>query len=197
MSKGHLQGWGRGWAAPWAFPLTAGCSHSWAPEEDPAAEGGTAPVPRTLRKKLGTLFAFKKPRSTRGSRPDLETSPGAAPRSRKTTLGDLLRPPARPGRGEEPAGAEGGTGSPDPTRRSRPRYTRESKAYSLILLPAEEEETVGARPDKVRPGDHERGLPWNGGGSGLCHQLGVSVPSGGPWSGETQSWPHPLSSEYK
>ena len=51
----------------------------WAPEEDPAAEGGTTPVPRTLRKKLGTLFAFKKPRSTRGSRPDLETSPGAAP----------------------------------------------------------------------------------------------------------------------
>ena len=75
----------------------------WAPEEDPAAEGGITPVPRTLLKKLGTLFAFKKPRSTRGSRPDLETSPGAAPRSRKTTLGDLLRPPARPGRGEEPA----------------------------------------------------------------------------------------------
>lgn len=34
---------------------------------------------RTLSKKLGTLFAFKKPRSTRRSRPDLETSPGAAP----------------------------------------------------------------------------------------------------------------------
>ncbi|CAK6436694.1 unnamed protein product [Pipistrellus nathusii] len=124
----------------------------WAPEEDPAAEGGATPVPRTLRKKLGTLFAFKKPRSTRGPRPDLETSPGAAARTRKTTLGDLLRPPARPGRGEEPGGAEGGTGSPDPARRSRPRYTRESKAYSMILLPAEEEEAaLGARPDKRRP----------------------------------------------
>lgn len=141
---------GRGWAVPWAFPLTAGCSHSWVPEEDPANEGGATPVPRTLRKKLGTLFAFKKPRSTRGPRPELETSPGAAPRTRKTTLGDLLRPPARPGRGEEPGGAEGGTSSPDPARRSRPRYTRESKAYSMILLPAEEEEeTLGARPDKV------------------------------------------------
>ncbi|KAG8521792.1 Capping protein, Arp2/3 and myosin-I linker protein 2, partial [Galemys pyrenaicus] len=137
----------------------------WAPEEDPASAGGTTPVPRTLRKKLGTLFAFKKPRSTRGPRPDLETSPGAAPRTRKTTLGDLLRPPARPGRGEEPGGAEGGSSSPDPARRSRPRYTRESKAYSMILLPAEEEEevTLGARPDKVRPGQgHEGCWDWSG-----------------------------------
>ncbi|KAF4010793.1 hypothetical protein G4228_002776 [Cervus hanglu yarkandensis] len=153
----------------------------WAPEEDPAAEGGTTPVPRTLRKKLGTLFAFKKPRSTRGSRPDLETSPGAAPRSRKTTLGDLLRPPARPGRGEEPAGAEGGTGSPDPTRRSRPRYTRESKAYSLILLPAEEEETVGARPDKRRPlerGDTELAPSFEQRVQVMLQRIGVSRSSG-------------------
>ncbi|XP_010812972.1 capping protein, Arp2/3 and myosin-I linker protein 2 isoform X1 [Bos indicus x Bos taurus] len=154
----------------------------WAPEEDPAAEGGTTPVPRTLRKKLGTLFAFKKPRSTRGSRPDLETSPGAAPRSRKTTLGDLLRPPARPGRGEEPAaGAEGGTSSPDPTRRSRPRYTRESKAYSLILLPAEEEETVGARPDKRRPlerGDTELAPSFEQRVQVMLQRIGVSRGSG-------------------
>ncbi|KAI4558812.1 hypothetical protein MJT46_013454 [Ovis ammon polii x Ovis aries] len=153
----------------------------WAPEEDSAAEGGTTPVPRTLRKKLGTLFAFKKPRSTRGSRPDLETSPGAAPRSRKTTLGDLLRPPARPGRGEEPAGAEGGTGSPDPTRRSRPRYTRESKAYSLILLPAEEEETVGARHDKRRPlerGDTELAPSFEQRVQVMLQRIGVSRGSG-------------------
>lgn len=190
MSKGQLEGLGRGWAAPWAFPLTVDCSHSWAPEEDPAAEGGTTPVPRTLRKKLGTLFAFKKPRSTRGSRPDLETSPGVAPRSRKTTLGDLLRPPARPGRGEEPAaGAEGGTSSPDPTRRSRPRYTRESKAYSLILLPAEEEETVGARPDKVRPGDQEQGLRWNGGGSRPSHHSVSLSPAAAPGAGRHRAGP--------
>lgn len=156
MSKGKLLGsGGTGMAQAEGSPLTAACSYSWAPGEDLAAEGGTTPVPRTLRKKLGTLFAFKKPRSTRGPRPDPETSPGAAPRLRKTTLGDLLRPPARPGRGEEPAGAEGGTSSPDPARRSRPRYTRDSKAYSMILLPAEEEEeeaALSARPDKVRPG---------------------------------------------
>ncbi|MXQ82057.1 hypothetical protein E5288_WYG012481 [Bos mutus] len=154
----------------------------WAPEEDPAAEGGTTPVPRTLRKKLGTLFAFKKPRSTRGSRPDLETSSGAAPRSRKTTLGNLLRPPARPGRGEEPAaGAEGGTSSPDPTRRSRPRYTRESKAYSLILLPAEEEETVGARPDKRRSlerGDTELAPSFEQRVQVMLQRIGVSRGSG-------------------
>ncbi|XP_036690604.1 capping protein, Arp2/3 and myosin-I linker protein 2 isoform X4 [Balaenoptera musculus] len=154
----------------------------WTPEEDPAAEGGTTPVPRTLRKKLGTLFAFKKPRSTRGSRPDLETSPGAAPRSRKTTLGDLLRPPARPGRGEEAGGAEGGTSSPDPTRRSRPRYTRESKAYSMILLPAEEEETtLGARPDKQQPlerGDTELAPTFEQRVQVMLQRIGVSRGSG-------------------
>ncbi|XP_033263561.2 capping protein, Arp2/3 and myosin-I linker protein 2 isoform X9 [Orcinus orca] len=153
----------------------------WAPEEDPAAEGGTTPVPRTLRKKLGTLFAFKKPRSTRASRPDLETSPGAAPRSRKTTLGDLLRPPARPGRGEEAGGAEGGTSSPDPTRRSRPRYTRESKAYSMILLPAEEEETtLGARTDKqpLERGDTELAPTFEQRVQVMLQRIGVSRGSG-------------------
>uniref|UniRef100_A0A667INQ1 Capping protein, Arp2/3 and myosin-I linker protein 2 n=1 Tax=Lynx canadensis TaxID=61383 RepID=A0A667INQ1_LYNCA len=149
----------------------------WVPEEDSANEGGTTPVPRTLRKKLGTLFAFKKPRSTRGSRPDLETSPGAAPRTRKTTLGDLLRPPSRPGRGEEPGGAEGGTSSPDPAHRSRPRYTRESKAYSMILLPAEEEETLGTRPDKRRPlerGDTELAPSFEQRVQVMLQRIGVS-----------------------
>nr|KAF6409219.1 capping protein regulator and myosin 1 linker 2 [Rousettus aegyptiacus] len=156
--------------------------HLWAPEEDSATEGGTTPVPRTLRKKLGTLFAFKKPRSTRGPRPDLETSPGAAPRTRKTTLGDLLRPPARPGRGEEPGGADGGTSSPDPARRGRPRYTRESKAYSMILLPAEEEEmTLGTRPDKRRPlerGDTELAPSFEQRVQVMLQRIGVSRGSG-------------------
>ncbi|XP_053771242.1 capping protein, Arp2/3 and myosin-I linker protein 2 isoform X4 [Desmodus rotundus] len=154
----------------------------WAPEEDPATEGSTAPVPRTLRKKLGTLFAFKKPRSMRGPRPDLETSPGAAPRTRKTTLGDLLRPPARPGRGEEAGGAEGSSGSPDAARRSRPRYTRESKAYSMILLPAEEEEAaLGARPDKRRPlerGDTELAPSFEQRVQVMLQRIGVSRGSG-------------------
>ncbi|XP_055992655.1 capping protein, Arp2/3 and myosin-I linker protein 2 [Sorex fumeus] len=156
--------------------------HLWAPEEDAATEGGTTAVPRTLRKKLGTLFAFKKPRSTRGPRPDLETSPGAVPRARKSTLGDLLRPPARPGRGEEPGGAEGGASSPDPARRSRPRYTRESKAYSMILLPAEEEEAVlGARPDKRRPlerGETEVAPSFEQRVQVMLQRIGVSRSSG-------------------
>ncbi|XP_013359406.1 PREDICTED: leucine-rich repeat-containing protein 16C isoform X3 [Chinchilla lanigera] len=150
----------------------------WAPEEeDPATEAGASPVPRTLRKKLGTLFAFKKPRSTRGPRPDLETSLGVAARARKTTLGDLLRPPARPGRGEEPGGAEGGPSSPDPARRSRPRYTRESKAYSMILLPAEEEDTLNARPDKRRPlerGDTEMAPSFEQRVQVMLQRIGVS-----------------------
>lgn len=108
-----------------------------------------------------------------------------------------MRPPARPGRGEESGGAEGGTSSPDTARRSRPRYTRESKAYSMILLPAEEEEeeTLGTRPDKV-------GLVTRGEGSARTEVVGsfpiwASVLSDGPWSGGRQSWPHPLNSGYK
>ncbi|XP_064129969.1 capping protein, Arp2/3 and myosin-I linker protein 2 isoform X3 [Loxodonta africana] len=163
----------------------------WAPEEDPATEGGTTPVPRTLRKKLGTLFAFKKPRSARGPRPDLETSPGAAPRSRKATLGDLLRPPARPGRGEEPGGAEVGTSSPDPARRSRPRYTRDSKAYSMILLPAEEEEAaLGDRPDKRRPlerRDTEMAPSFEQRVQVMLQRIGVSRGSGGAEGKRKQS----------
>ncbi|XP_076988862.1 capping protein, Arp2/3 and myosin-I linker protein 2 [Tamandua tetradactyla] len=163
----------------------------WAPEEDPASEGGSTPVPRTLRKKLGTLFAFKKPRSARGPRPDLETSPGTASRTRKTTFGDLLRPPARPGHGEEPGGAEGGASSPDPARRSRPRYTRESKAYSMILLSAEEEEAaLGARPDKRRPlerGDTELAPSFEQRVQVMLQRIGVSRGSGGADSKRKQS----------
>ncbi|XP_045149848.1 capping protein, Arp2/3 and myosin-I linker protein 2 [Echinops telfairi] len=154
----------------------------WTPEEEPAVEGGPTPVPRTLRKKLGTLFAFKKPRSARGPRADLETSPGAAPRSRKATLGDLLRPPARPGCGEEPGGAEGLTSSPDPARRSRPRYTRDSKAYSMILLPAQEEEAaLGVRPDKRRPlerGETELAPSFEQRVQVMLQRIGVSRGSG-------------------
>ncbi|XP_074257950.1 capping protein, Arp2/3 and myosin-I linker protein 2 isoform X1 [Saimiri boliviensis] len=164
--------------------------HLWAPEEDPATEGGTTPVPRTLRKKLGTLFAFKKPRSTRGPRPDPETSPGAAPRTRKTTFGDLLRPPTRPSRGEEPGGAEGDTSSPDPARRSRPRYTRDSKAYSMILLPAEEEAMLGARPDKRRPlerGETELAPSFEQRVQVMLQRIGVSRGSGGAEGKRKQS----------
>ncbi|XP_006878957.1 PREDICTED: leucine-rich repeat-containing protein 16C [Elephantulus edwardii] len=163
----------------------------WVPEEDLATEGGTTPVPRTLRKKLGTLFAFKKPRSARGPRPDLETSPGAAPRSRKAMLGDLLRPPARPGRGEEPGGAEGGTCSPDAARRSRPRYTRDSKAYSMILLPAEEEEAApSVRPDKRRPlerGETELAPSFEQRVQVMLQRIGVSRGSGGAEGKRKQS----------
>lgn len=162
----------------------------WAPEEDPATEGGATPVPRTLRKKLGTLFAFKKPRSTRGPRPDVETSPGAAPRTRKTTFGDLLRPPTRPSRGEEPGGAEGDTSSPDPARRSRPRYTRDSKAYSMILLSAEEEATLGARPDKRRPlerGETELAPSFEQRVQVMLQRIGVSRGSGGAEGKRKQS----------
>lgn len=67
----------------------------------------------------------------------------------------------------------------------------------MILLPAEEEEAMlSTRPDKVRPGDGERAL-LELRAVGSLPTRALSVPSGGPWSGETQSWPHRLSSGYK
>ncbi|XP_064375391.1 capping protein, Arp2/3 and myosin-I linker protein 2 [Dromaius novaehollandiae] len=56
---------------------------------------------RTLKKKIGNFFAFKKPKSSRGSR-------------------------------------------------IRPKYSREGKSQSLILLSGEDEDTLGVRHDKKR-----------------------------------------------
>ncbi|XP_068811665.1 capping protein, Arp2/3 and myosin-I linker protein 2 isoform X6 [Struthio camelus] len=56
---------------------------------------------RTLKKKIGNFFAFKKPKSSRGSR-------------------------------------------------IRPKYSREGKSQSLILLSGEEEDTLGVRHDKKK-----------------------------------------------
>lgn len=66
----------------------------------------------------------------------------------------------------------------------------------MILLPAEEEAAVGARPDKVRP---DAGAEGSSGteSSRLSLHLGISVLRGGLWNGETQNWPHLLSSGYK
>ncbi|PNJ61313.1 CARMIL2 isoform 11, partial [Pongo abelii] len=100
------------------------------------------------------------------------------------------RPPTRPSRGEEPGGAEGDTSSPDPARRSRPRYTRDSKAYSMILLPAEEEATLGARPDKRRPlerGETELAPSFEQRVQVMLQRIGVSRGSGGAEGKRKQS----------
>uniref|UniRef100_A0A5F8GVA8 Capping protein regulator and myosin 1 linker 2 n=1 Tax=Monodelphis domestica TaxID=13616 RepID=A0A5F8GVA8_MONDO len=157
----------------------------WCPR-DAIPDPGTPVSSRTLRKKLGTLFAFKKPRSTRGSRAEPDTSPGAPPRTRKAAFSDLLRPPTRSGRAEEP-GVEGNlegvpSCSPDPARRSRPRYAREGKAHSMILLSADEEDALGGRQEKRRPlerGDTEMPPSFEQRVHVMLQRIGVGRGGGG------------------
>ncbi|XP_014802415.1 PREDICTED: leucine-rich repeat-containing protein 16C [Calidris pugnax] len=135
-----------------------------APETCP----GSAPLApsgsRTLKKKIGNFFAFKKPKSRLGSRCEKEPEGGpAAPRSRRSMLSDILRAPSKAGEAGKPLSKseEGGLAAepraepehcqtPDSARRIRPKYSREGKSQSLILLPGEDEDALGVRQDKKR-----------------------------------------------
>ncbi|XP_068267612.1 LOW QUALITY PROTEIN: capping protein, Arp2/3 and myosin-I linker protein 2 [Nyctibius grandis] len=130
-------------------------------ELPPTAPGtclGSAPLApsgsRTLKKKIGNFFAFKKPKSSRGSRSEKEPEGGpAAPRSRRSMLGDILRAPSKPlskseegGLAAEPERCQ----TPASARRIGPKYSREGKSQSLILLSGEDEDALGVRHDKKR-----------------------------------------------
>ncbi|XP_017679681.1 PREDICTED: capping protein, Arp2/3 and myosin-I linker protein 2 [Lepidothrix coronata] len=135
-----------------------------APETCP----GSAPLApsgsRTLKKKIGNFFAFKKPKSSRGSRCEKEPEGGpTAPRSRRSMLSDILRAPSKAGEAGKPLSKseEGGLAAepqgepehcqtPDSARRIRPKYSREGKSQSLILLSGEDEDALGVRHDKKR-----------------------------------------------
>lgn len=137
-----------------------------------APETCSAPAPlapsgsRTLKKKIGNFFAFKKPKSSRGSRCEKEPESGpAVPRSRRSMLSDILRAPSKAGEAVKPLSKseEGGLAAeppaepehcqtPDSARRIRPKYSREGKSQSLILLPGEDEDALGVRHDKVSAG---------------------------------------------
>uniref|UniRef100_A0A8D0LC19 CARMIL C-terminal domain-containing protein n=1 Tax=Sphenodon punctatus TaxID=8508 RepID=A0A8D0LC19_SPHPU len=128
--------------------------------------GLAAPAPsgsRTFKKKIGNFFAFKKPKSSRGTRPEREPngSPLAA-KGRKSVLSDILRAPSRAGEAIKALNKseEGGLAvefrahleqsqTPDVTRRTRTKYAREGKSQSLILLSGEAEETLEAKHEKV------------------------------------------------
>ncbi|NXE09201.1 CARL2 protein, partial [Lophotis ruficrista] len=130
------------------------------PGSAPLAPSGS----RTLKKKIGNFFAFKKPKSSRGSRCEKELEGGpAAPRSRRSMLSDILRAPSKAGEAGKPLSKseEGGLGAepraepehcqtPDSARRIRPKYSREGKSQSLILLSGEDEDALGVRHDKKR-----------------------------------------------
>ncbi|NXR22923.1 CARL2 protein, partial [Cinclus mexicanus] len=130
------------------------------PGSAPLAPSGS----RTLKKKIGNFFAFKKPKSSRGSRCEKEPEGGStASRSRRSMLSDILRAPSKAGESAKPLSkSEEGVLSgephaepehcqtPDSARRIRPKYSREGKSQSLILLSGEDEDALGVRHDKKR-----------------------------------------------
>ncbi|XP_038004241.1 capping protein, Arp2/3 and myosin-I linker protein 2 isoform X2 [Motacilla alba alba] len=138
------------------------------PPTSPETCLGSAPLApsgsRTLKKKIGNFFAFKKPKSSRGSRCEKEPEGGpTAPRSRRSMLSDILRAPSKAGESGKPLSKseEGGLSAepqaepehcqtPDSARRIRPKYSREGKSQSLILLSGEDEDALGVRHDKKR-----------------------------------------------
>ncbi|NXR14790.1 CARL2 protein, partial [Semnornis frantzii] len=78
-------------------------------------------------------------------------------------LSDILRAPSRAGEGgkslskseevglaAEPKAEPEHCQTPDSARRIRPKYSREGKSQSLILLPGEDEDALGVRQDKRR-----------------------------------------------
>ncbi|NXK56620.1 CARL2 protein, partial [Chauna torquata] len=74
-------------------------------------------------------------------------------------LSDILRAPSKAGEPGKPLSKseEGALGAepehsqtPETARRIRPKYSREGKSQSLILLPGEDEEVLGVRQDKKR-----------------------------------------------
>ncbi|KAM6380717.1 capping protein, Arp2/3 and myosin-I linker protein 2 isoform 1-T1 [Pluvialis apricaria] len=166
------------------------------PPTAPRTCPGSAPLApsgsRTLKKKIGNFFAFKKPKSSRGSRCEKEPEAGgpAAPRSRRSMLSDILRAPSREGGASKPLSKseEGGLSAepraepehcqtPDSARRIRPKYSREGKSQSLILLSGEDEDALGVRHDKKRhleksegelPGSFEQRVQV------MLHRIGVT-----------------------
>ncbi|XP_074958225.1 capping protein, Arp2/3 and myosin-I linker protein 2 [Phalacrocorax aristotelis] len=157
------------------------------PGSTPLAPSGS----RTLKKKIGNLFAFKKPKSSRGSRCEKEPEGGpTAPRSRRSMLSDILRAPSKASEAGKPLSKseEGGLAAepraepehcqtPDSARRLRPKYSREGKSQSLILLSGEDEDALGVRHDKKRhleksegelPGSFEQRMQV------MLHRIGVT-----------------------
>ncbi|NWU71373.1 CARL2 protein, partial [Pterocles burchelli] len=142
-----------------------------APETCPGSATLVPSGSRALKKKIGIFFAFKKPKSSRGSRCEKEPEAGpAAPRSRRSMLSDILRAPSKVGEAGKPLSKseEGGLAvepctepehcqTPDAARRIRPNYSREGKSQSLILLPGEDEDALGVRHDKKRPLEKSEG----------------------------------------
>ncbi|KAM6430273.1 capping protein, Arp2/3 and myosin-I linker protein 2 isoform 1-T1 [Liasis olivaceus] len=133
-------------------------------ETSPSAIASTSSGSRTLKKKIGHFFAFKKPKSSRGAKSEKEPEGSPSPaRGRKLMLSDILRTPSKTSESAKvlSKSEEGGLAgenrgyleqsqTPDSARRARPKYSREGKSQSLILLSGEESEGLGVRHEKKR-----------------------------------------------
>ncbi|XP_025026378.1 capping protein, Arp2/3 and myosin-I linker protein 2 isoform X2 [Python bivittatus] len=133
-------------------------------ETSPSATTSTSSGSRTLKKKIGHFFAFKKPKSSRGAKSEKEPEGSPSPaRGRKLMLSDILRTPSKTSESAKvlSKSEEGGLAgenrgyleqsqTPDSARRARPKYSREGKSQSLILLSGEESEGLGVRHEKKR-----------------------------------------------
>ncbi|KAJ7311941.1 hypothetical protein JRQ81_006262 [Phrynocephalus forsythii] len=142
-----------------------------------AAAVAAAPISygsRTFKKKIGHFFAFKKPKSNWGatrSEKEPESNPVAA-RSRKSMLSDILRTYSKASestkglsKSDEDGLAVDSRGyleqsqTPDSGRRAKPKYSREGKSQSLILLSGEDEEGLGVQHEKRSFGKTDVELP--------------------------------------
>ncbi|XP_065519533.1 capping protein, Arp2/3 and myosin-I linker protein 2 isoform X2 [Lathamus discolor] len=159
-----------------------------APETCPGSAPLAPSSSRTLKKKIGNFFAFKKPKSSRGSR--CEKDPEGAPRSRRSMLSDILRVPSKAGEAGKPLSrSEEGELAAEPraepehcqtpgsARRIRPKYSREGKSQSLILLSGEDEDALGVRQDKKRQlekSDGELPVSFEQRMQVMLHRIGVT-----------------------
>eukprot|EP00079_Xenopus_tropicalis_P010502 XP_002935403.1 PREDICTED: capping protein, Arp2/3 and myosin-I linker protein 2 isoform X1 [Xenopus tropicalis] len=115
---------------------------------------------RTFKKKIGDFFALRKPRNSKGSKPEKEQDgTPVTEKGRKPTLSDILRPlnksvDSNKEKTEDATSAEVGSvvdpaWTPDAARKIKPRCSREGKSQSLILL-SEDEEPFRIKQEKKR-----------------------------------------------
>ncbi|XP_068117854.1 capping protein, Arp2/3 and myosin-I linker protein 2-like isoform X2 [Hyperolius riggenbachi] len=129
-----------------------------APSEIPVEPVVISSGSRTLKKKIGEFFALRKPRSTKSFKFEKDSeSDSVTVRGKKQILTDILKPLGKGGentkendKGDNAISAEGKsvvdpTWTPDAARRIKPRYAREGKSQSLILLSGEDEESIGIK----------------------------------------------------
>ncbi|XP_074865217.1 capping protein, Arp2/3 and myosin-I linker protein 2 [Carettochelys insculpta] len=150
-----------------------------APQAGPPGSAPLAPSgPRTFKKKIGNFFAFRKPKPSRGWKGEREQE------GRKSLRGDGAKA-GEPGQAlsppEEGALAAGprtkAQQSPNTAHRIRPKYSREGKSQSLILLSGEDEEALGVKQEKrghLEKSDGELPNSFEQRVQGMLHRIRVT-----------------------